>query len=118
MGWGGLSWRAKEGDGTYHTASQSSSQKREPKEEHKARLPGDPVTTIAEAVGLETRLLDGIDHKHAQRGADSRNPVHELDVHGRAIQGTVGKGGGVDKEEEAQRELDTENIVGLAGARF
>ena len=101
-----LTWRWEEGgDGIYHTASETSCQKRKTEEEHEARLPSHAAATITEAVGLQTRLLDGVDHQHAQGRADPRNPVHELHMHGRAIQGAVRKGGGIDEKEETESEL-------------
>ena len=90
---------------TNHTACQTTREQRKPQKQHKPRLPRNSTSTITEAIGMKTRLLNRIDNEHSERGADTGNPVDELDVHEGAVAGAVGESGGVDEEEETQGEL-------------
>ena len=69
------------GQNTYHTPSKTASQKRKAQEEHKSRLPRNSSTRITETIGLQPRLFNRVDHQHAKRRTDARNPVDELDMH-------------------------------------
>lgn len=90
---------------TYHTPSQPSSQQSKPQKQHKPRLPSNPTPAITEAIRLQPRLLDRVDHQHAQRRADPRDPVDELHMDVGAVARAVREGRGVNEEEESEREL-------------
>ena len=90
---------------TYHTPSQPSSQQSKPQKQHKPRLPRNPTPTITEAIRLQPRLLNRVDHQHAQRRADPRDPVDEFHMDVRAVARAVREGRRVDEEEESEREL-------------
>jgi hypothetical protein len=90
---------------TYHTPRHSARHQRKAQEEHQPRLPRHPGPAITVAVRAQPRLLDRVDDQHAQRGADARDPVDELDVlRARVVVLRVGRG--VDEDEEADRELE------------
>lgn len=87
-------------------ACQTSRHKRKAEKQHCASLPGDTIPTVREAVGRQARLFDAVDHQHAECGADERDPVDKVDVHGRAVEGGLRVDAGVDEEEESERELE------------
>lgn len=60
---------------------------------------------------MQSRLLNGIDHQHPQRGTDSRNPIYEVDVDVGTVFGAVREGRGVDEKKESERELHRSNNV-------
>ncbi len=98
-------WVCREKKETYNRTSQTACHERKAQKEHQPRLPRNASARVGEAVGAEARLLDRVDHQHAQRRADAGDPVDELDVHVRTIPGRVRVRGGVNEEEEAQGEL-------------
>lgn len=81
---------------TYHTPRQTPRQQRKPQKQHKPRLPRHPAPTVTEAVGVQPRLLNRIDHQHTQRGANAGDPIDEFDVHVGAVAGAVREGGYID----------------------
>ena len=88
----------------YHdsdTARETARHEGEAQEQHRARLPRDPVPTIREGVCRQSGFLDAVDHQHPEGRADKRDPVNEIDVHGRSVQWGFGEDTGVDEEEEA-----------------
>ncbi len=100
---------------TYNRTSKTARHERKAQKEHQPRLPRDAGARVGEAVGAEARLLDRVDHQHAQRRADAGDPVDKLDVHVRAIPGRVRVRGGVNEEKEAQGELVDRKKMGVVG---
>lgn len=90
---------------THHRPSQTPRHERKPHKQHQSRLPCHTIPRVAEAIRAEPRLVDGVDHQHAERGAYTWDPVDEVNVDVGAVEGGFGEGGRVDEEEEAKGEL-------------
>jgi hypothetical protein len=90
---------------THHTPRQTARQERKPQEQHKPRLPRHSAPAIAEAIRLQPRFLNRVDHQHPERRADARNPVDELDVYFGPVARAVRECGRIDEEEESKGEL-------------
>lgn len=95
----------KKGQETNHTPRQTTRQERKPQEQHKPRLPRHSAPAVAEAIRLQPRLLNRVDHQHPERRADAGNPVDELDVNFGPVAGAVRECGRIDKKEESEGEL-------------
>lgn len=72
--------RAPELRRTHHRPCQPSCHQRESQEENQSRLPRNAVPGVAERIRTQSRLVDRIDDKHAQGGADGGYPIDKVDV--------------------------------------
>lgn len=90
---------------THHSASKSTRHSRKAHKQHNAGLPGDTITTVAEVVGTQPALIDGVDDQHAQGAEDAGDPVDEVHVHVGAVEGGFAEDGCIDEDEEGDGEL-------------
>jgi hypothetical protein len=95
-----------------NTTSKTASHSRKAHEQHDSRLPRDTIPAVAETITGQARLVYAVDDEHAEGWEDTGDPVDKGDVEGGAVQRRLGVAGGINQDEQRDRELSKIAVSG------